>query len=51
MVYGRAKALQELDKRRSGVTGEAAHRKAVNDENERMKEQDRQEEERWKTPR
>lgn len=45
VVYGRAKMLQELDRRHAGSAGEQAHKRAVDEEKERMLEQDRQEEE------
>ena len=49
VVYGRSRALQELDTRNAGSAGEQAHQRAVDEESERMKNQDRQEEETRKT--
>jgi len=44
IVYGRSKALNELDKRRAGPHGDIAHEKATSDQQERMGEQEREEE-------
>jgi hypothetical protein len=43
LLYGQSSVLQELDRRRTGGVGDAAHRKATEDEQQRMAEQNRQE--------
>ena len=43
VLYGRGNRLQELSERESDTTGEAAHREAVSDQEEHVREQDRQE--------
>jgi hypothetical protein len=45
ILYGRAKPLKELDKRRADFSGDQAHEQAVSEQEKYQKEQDRQEEE------
>ncbi len=43
LLYGRAQTIEDLDKRRFGIEGDIAHKKAVNAERHRMIEQKRAE--------
>jgi hypothetical protein len=45
ILYGRGKALSELDRRKADFSGERAHEQAVNDQKQEEAKQDRQEEE------
>ncbi len=42
ILYGRGKALRELDRRRAGLSGEAERRRAIAEQQEHLAEQDRQ---------
>ncbi|PSN11761.1 hypothetical protein C7271_24230, partial [filamentous cyanobacterium CCP5] len=44
LVYGHAKALADLDERRSGLSGEMAHQEAISEQYQRVREQDEAEE-------
>jgi len=45
ILYGRKQELQQLDKRRAGAAGDAAHKRAVREQQKYIKEQDRMEDE------
>ena len=48
ILYGRHEALAELDRRRTGVRGDSAHKKAIAQQKVVVKEQDKQEKEQEK---
>ena len=48
ILYGRHEALAELDRRRAGLRGDSAHKKAIAQQKDVVKEQNQQEREQEK---